>query len=94
MPRKKKNQELWTKRKIEILIEHIKLFDELLACPPKPSAKAGGYKSFAVMKKHFKTYLVGLNISDQNLRHKLMETKTAEESVEILEAELSTRGLQ
>jgi len=89
-----KNQELWTKRKIEILIEHIKLFDELLACPPKPSAKAGGYKSFAVMKKHFKTYLVGLNISDQNLRHKLMETKTAEESVEILEAELSTRGLQ
>jgi nifR3 family TIM-barrel protein len=82
------------KKIILILIEHIKLFDELLACPPKPSAKAGGYKSFAVMKKHFKAYLVGLNISDQNLRHKLMETKTAGEAIKILETELSTKGLQ
>jgi tRNA-dihydrouridine synthase len=33
-----------------VLGEHIALFDELL----------GGVKSFAVMKKHFKSYLLGL----------------------------------
>ncbi len=36
-----------TKEKLEVLVEHAKLFEQDL----------GGIKSFAVMKKHFKSYV-------------------------------------
>ncbi len=55
-------------QKLKVLLEHTKLFDELL----------GDTKSFALMKKHFKSYLAGLeNVHD--LKLKLMETNNSTE---------------
>jgi tRNA-dihydrouridine synthase len=59
---------------IEILAEHIKLFDEKFNPP------AGGIKSFAVMKKHFKAYIY----FDKELRDKMLETNSAEEALSVL----------
>jgi len=55
------------RKKLEILVEHTKLFEE----------KLGGIKNFSVMKKHFKAYLKNPQLKD--LRLKLMETKNAKE---------------
>ncbi len=56
-----------TEEKLKVLIEHTKLFDELLP-----------QKSFAIMKKHFKAYVTGFD-GAKELRLKLMETKNADE---------------
>ena len=53
------------KEKLEVLIEHAKLFEELLP-----------HKSFAVMKKHFKAYVSGFDGSKE-LRIMLMECENA-----------------
>ena len=58
--------------RMEVLAEHIKLFDE----------KLGGIKSFAVMKKHFKEYLKNAALKD--LKYKLMRTESAKAAQEIL----------
>ncbi len=83
------NKALSVKEKLSILVEHTKLFEELL----------GGVKNFAVMKKHFKAYLSGVALprpsvtfgeggakSDVtgfdgagDLRAKLMETENSSE---------------
>jgi len=57
---------------LEILVEHIKIFEE----------KLGGFKNFAIMKKHFKEYLKDLSLRD--LRFKVMRTNTAKEAEDIL----------
>lgn len=54
--------------KLRVLVEHAKLFEELL----------GKYKSFAIMKKHFKAYVTGFDGAG-DLRAKLMETNNANE---------------
>jgi len=54
--------------RLKVLLEHVRLFDKLL----------GEYKSFAVMKKHFKSYLSGFD-GAQEIRTKLMETNNLEE---------------
>ncbi len=56
------------KEKLAVLVEHTKLFEELLT----------GYKNFAVMKKHFKAYVQGFD-GAKELRMKLMETTNAGE---------------
>ncbi len=62
--------------RLETLAKHIKLFDEIL----------GHAKNFAIMKKHFKSYLSGLdNVSE--LRTKLMDTHTATEALQLLSKE-------
>lgn len=61
------------KRRLRVLIEHTKLFEELL----------GQYKNFAVMKKHFKAYVSGFDGAGE-LRIKLMETNSAKEVEEII----------
>ncbi|MEK9184714.1 MAG: tRNA-dihydrouridine synthase [Patescibacteria group bacterium] len=61
------------KDKLEVLVEHTKLFDELL----------GDVKNFSVMKKHFKAYINGFPGATE-LRTKLMETKNAEEVEKII----------
>ncbi|MEK7107614.1 MAG: tRNA-dihydrouridine synthase [Patescibacteria group bacterium] len=53
---------------LKILLEHAKLFDQLL----------GKHKSFAVMKKHFKAYVSGFP-GAKELRVKLMATKNVAE---------------
>jgi len=54
--------------RLKVLLEHVRLFDKLL----------GEYKSFAVMKKHFKSYLSSFD-GAQEIRAKLMETNNLEE---------------
>lgn len=59
--------------RLEVLLEHAKLFDELLP-----------HKSFAIMKKHFKSYLHGDDY-DKKLFLELMDAKTASEAIAIIE---------
>lgn len=63
------------KERLKVLREHIELFDKL----------HGHQKNFAIMKKHFKAYLVGFNGSGY-LRDMLMESKTTTEAVQIMES--------
>lgn len=62
-----------TKEKLEVLVEHTKLFEKLL----------GGYKNFAVMKKHFKAYVNGFS-GAVGLRQSLMEADNADEVAEMV----------
>lgn len=60
--------------RLQILIEHTKLFEELL----------GDIKSFAIMKKHFKAYAEGFD-GAKELRVQLMEANNAQEVEEVIE---------
>lgn len=64
--------------RLSVMVEHTKLFEELLP-----------HKSFAIMKKHYKAYVNGWD-GAKELRLKLMETKTAGEVEEIVEEYLAT----
>jgi tRNA-dihydrouridine synthase len=66
--------------RLRVLIEHARLFEELL----------GDVKSFAIMKKHFKAYINGFS-GAQELRLRLMDTKTGSEVMAVLEAYLSQK---
>ena len=59
--------------KLRVLVEHTKLFEEILP-----------QKSFAIMKKHFKAYVTGWPLAKE-LRMKLMEAKDANQAGEIIE---------
>lgn len=61
------------RERVEALIEHLRLFDELLA----------DIVNYATMKKHFKAYISGWN-GAKELRMRLMETESAEEAVKAL----------
>jgi len=67
--------------KLEILIEHTKLFEHELLLPK--------HKNFAVMKKHFKAYINGFE-GAKELRIKLMETQNAKEVEKIILAFLKS----
>ncbi|MFA6520308.1 MAG: tRNA-dihydrouridine synthase [Candidatus Paceibacterota bacterium] len=54
------------KEKLQVMVEHTKLFEELL----------GEYKNFAIMKKHYKAYVNGFD-GAKELRMKLMEAEDA-----------------
>lgn len=62
--------------RLAVLAEHIRLFDELLP-----------HKSFAVMKKHFKSYMQGAGY-DKKLLAQLMETATAGEALSVIQSHL------
>ena len=62
-----------TEQKLEILLEHTKLFIKIF----------GINKHFDVMKKHFKAYVNGFD-GAKELRTKLMQTKNAKEVEEII----------
>ncbi len=73
--------------RLRVMVEHTKLFEELLP-----------HKSFAIMKKHYKAYVNGWPASAgrdgaKELRLKLMETKTAKEVEEIVNTYLDTNFL-
>ncbi|MEK7579012.1 MAG: tRNA-dihydrouridine synthase family protein [Patescibacteria group bacterium] len=59
--------------RLRVLVEHIMLFDELLS----------KRKSFATMKKHFKSYVHGEG-GNKSLVMALMETKTPAEALEVI----------
>jgi nifR3 family TIM-barrel protein len=56
------------KERLSVMVEHTKLFMELL----------GDIKSFSIMKKHYKAYVNGFD-GAKELRMKLMDTKDASE---------------
>ncbi len=59
--------------RLRVMMEHTKLYEELIP-----------YKSFAIMKKHYKAYVNGWD-GAKELRMKLMEAKNAKEVEEIVE---------
>lgn len=70
---------LWNKdglgvvrKTLEVLLEHTKLFEELLP-----------HKNFAVMKKHYKAYVNGFD-GAKELRAALMETKDSSDVEEVV----------
>ncbi len=66
--------EVSTKEKLQTLVEHTKLYDELL----------GDIKSFSIMKKHYKAYVNGFP-GAKELRVKLMETSSADDVEVVVE---------
>jgi tRNA-dihydrouridine synthase len=60
-------------KKLEVMISHTKLFEEML----------DKSKNFAIMKKHYKAYVNGFD-GAKELRMKLMETNNAKEVEEIV----------
>jgi len=69
-----RKEEPTSHEKVEALLEHLALFEELL----------GGVVHYALMKKHFKAYISGWN-GAKELRIKLMETEEVEQARHILE---------
>ena len=67
------------RERIETLIEHIELFDQMMT----------GFVSFATMKKHFKAYVSGWD-GAKELRMKLMDANSPNEATEVLNAALQT----
>lgn len=66
--RKIKYQDIPTKERLKVMVEHTYLFEK----------KLGGVKNFAIMKKHYKAYVNGFD-GAKELRMKLMEAKNADE---------------
>ena len=66
--------------KLEVLIEHTKLFEELL-----------GFKNFSIMKKHYKAYVNGFP-GAADLRSALMQTTSSEEVEVIVHQFLTTQA--
>lgn len=64
--------------KLKVMVEHTKLFEEVL----------GGIKNFSIMKKHYKAYVDGFP-GAKELRIKLMGSKDAAEVKERVEGWLS-----
>lgn len=67
--------------RLQVMIEHIKLFEELLP-----------HKSFAIMKKHFKAYVNGWPDAKE-LRIKLMEAKNSDEVGDIVKEYLKKTSI-
>lgn len=65
--------------KLAVLIEHTKLFEEIL----------GGTKNFAVMKKHYKAYVNGWD-GAKELRMQLMETENASQVEQVVSTYVET----
>jgi len=65
------------REKLEVMVEHTKLFEELLP-----------HKNFAIMKKHYKAYVSGFDGAAE-LRARLMESADADEIAEVVEGFLA-----
>ncbi|MDE2312103.1 MAG: tRNA-dihydrouridine synthase [Patescibacteria group bacterium] len=71
--------QLGAKERLRVMLEHAELFNQEL----------GQYKSFVIMRKHFKAYCSGFSGAHE-LRAKLMETKSFEETKSIVAEYLKT----
>jgi nifR3 family TIM-barrel protein len=67
------NYEPTIKERLSVMLEHARLFNETL----------GAHKPFVIMRKHFKAYVSGFD-GAAVLRAKLMETKSLEQTEEIV----------
>lgn len=70
----RKKEDIPADEKIQVLLKHVQLFDKLFH----------DRKNFAIMKKHFKSYVGGFEGS-HHLRAQLMETTNVSEVLPILE---------
>lgn len=70
-------QEMPPKKRLEIMIEHARLFNKIL----------GAHKNFVIMRKHFKAYVSGWP-GAHDLRAKLLETKSLGEAEAIIKTYL------
>jgi nifR3 family TIM-barrel protein len=74
-------KEITTEEKLLVMVEHTKLFEELL----------GEIKSFSIMKKHYKAYVQGFD-GAKELREKLMLAENASEVEAIVGEFLKSRA--
>ena len=74
-----RNPEISIREKLEVMLEHTKLFWDTL----------GKVKNFAIMKKHYKAYVNGFD-GAKELRVRLMETSSYEEVEAIINDYLTT----
>lgn len=70
------------RERLKVLVEHTKLFEKLL----------GKTKNFAIMKKHFKSYVNGIDEASK-IKLKLMQAQTAKEVERITERFLDSSRL-
>lgn len=75
----KKIKKVSDKKRLEVLVEHTKLFEKIFKKT----------KNFAIMKKHFKAYCSGFD-GAKELRIKLMEAKSAKEVERLVKIWLKT----
>lgn len=68
----RKPEDVSTKEKLKVLIEHTKLYEKLLY-----------YRNFANMKKHFKAYVNGFD-GAKELRNELMKVNNSKEMVKTI----------
>ena len=76
---KKKYESISTEEKLNVLVEHTKLYEKLLP-----------HRNFANMKKHFKAYINGFD-GAKELRNRLMETNNSKEVAKIVDNFLKTQ---
>ncbi len=74
-----KREEILIKERLEVLIEHTNLYEQLL----------GDIKSFAIMKKHFKAYVGGWD-GAKEFRMKLMDAADAKEVEKLIRDYIET----
>lgn len=77
---KLQNNSTIVREKLKVMIEHTKLFEEML----------GKHKNFATMKKHYKAYVNGFD-GAKELRMKLMDTKNASQVENLMNEFLKIR---
>ncbi len=78
----KRKKKISLVEKLKVLVEHARLFE-----------KVSGKKNFAVMRKHFKAYIVGFD-GAVGLRAKLMRANNSKEVVATLRAKYPKIGFQ
>ena len=77
--RNKEKKEISIEERLTVLVEHTKLYEELL----------GDVKSFNIMKKHYKAYVSGWD-GAKELRIRLMDSENAKEIENIVSEYLKT----
>jgi nifR3 family TIM-barrel protein len=75
-----KPEDVPVEEKLSVLVRHTHLFEELL----------GGYKNFALMKKHFSSYVSGFN-GAKELRIELMDADNSQEVDKVTKSFLNSR---
>lgn len=78
--RSKNQDEISLEEKLGVMVEHTKLFENLL----------GDIKSFAIMKKHYKAYVNGFD-GAKELRMKMMDAKDSSEIDVLVKEFLNSR---
>lgn len=72
------------KQKLDVVLEHSRLFEEIYGDTKENRKIFGGRaRNFALMKKHYKSYINGFD-GAKDLRIKLMDAKNLEEVEEII----------